>query len=69
MSCLLALPDELAIEITGHLAVTSEHPMDDLRSLRSTCSSMRLIYGNPAISWHVAQDQCRCEQVWDDVSN
>ena len=59
MSLLLVLPNELAIEITGHLAVTSEHPMDDLRSLRSTCSSMRRIYGDPAISRRVALDQCR----------
>ena len=58
-SLLLALPDELAIEITGHLAATSERPMDDLHSLRVTYSSMHRICGNPAISQRVALDQCR----------
>ena len=66
-SLLLALPDELAIEITGHLATTSEHPMDDLYSLRVTCSSMRHISFNPAIGRHVALDQCRHGLGWDDV--
>ena len=56
MSLLLALPDELAIEITGHLAATIERPMDDLCSLWVTYSSMRGIYGNPAIGRCVALD-------------
>uniref|UniRef100_K3YLK4 F-box domain-containing protein n=1 Tax=Setaria italica TaxID=4555 RepID=K3YLK4_SETIT len=37
---LAALPTEVTKEITGHLAVTSERPMDDFRSLRVTCSFM-----------------------------
>ena len=56
---LLALPDELAIEIASHLAATSEWPMDDLHSLRVTCSSMRCICDNPTIGRRVALDQCR----------
>jgi hypothetical protein len=53
-SLLLALPKELAIEIIGHLAVTSEQSMDDLRSLWVTCSSMYHIYGNLTIGRRVA---------------
>ena len=59
MSLLLALPNELAIEITSHLIVTSEQPMDDLHSLRATCSSMRRFCGNLVIGEHVTLDQCR----------
>ena len=55
-SHLLALPDELAIEIAGHFAVTSERPMDDIRSLRVACSSMRHICGNPTIGRRMALD-------------
>ena len=56
MSMLLALPNELAIEIAGHFAVTSERPMDDIRSLRVACSSMRHICGNPTIGRRMALD-------------
>ena len=48
-SLLLALPDELAIEIIGHLAMTLDRPMDDVHSLWATCLSMRQIYGDPTI--------------------
>jgi hypothetical protein len=33
--------------------------MDDLRSLRATCSSMRRICGDPAVDQRVAVDRCR----------
>jgi hypothetical protein len=33
MSLLLVLPNEMAIEIIGHLTATSEWPVDGLRSL------------------------------------
>ena len=56
---LTAVPTEVQIEIVGHLTVTSEWPMDDLRSLRATCSSMRRIYSDPTVSRRVAVDQCR----------
>jgi hypothetical protein len=52
-SLLLALPNELAIEIAHHLAATMEQPMDDLRSLWVTCSSMRRIYSNPIVHQRV----------------
>ena len=68
-SCLLALPDELAIEIDVHLAMTSEQPMVDLCSLQETYSSMRHICGNPTVGRRVALDQCRRRMGWDDVGN
>ena len=55
----MALPAKVQIEIASHLAATSERPMDDLRSLRATCSSMRHICGDPAIGRHVAMNRCR----------
>jgi len=54
MSCLLALADELAIEIAGHLAATSERLMDDIRSPWATCSSMAASVATPLLvgAWH-----------------
>ena len=63
---LMALPTGLAIEITGHLAVTSERPMDDLCSLRATCSSMRSICGNPIVGQRLSLVRFRCGMTWDD---
>ena len=68
-SRLLALHDKLAIKIASHLAMTSAWPMDDLRSLWATCSSMHRICGNLAVGWCVALDQCRHGLGWDDVGN
>ena len=56
---LTALPVEVQIEIASHLATTSERPMDDLRSLWVTSSSMRGICGDPAIGRRVVVDRCR----------
>ena len=53
------LPIDMQIEITGHLAVTSDRPMDDLHSLWATCLSMRHIYGHPAVGQHLALDRFR----------
>ena len=66
---LMALPTDLAIEIIGHLATTSKQPMDDLRSLWVTCSSMRRICGNPTIGQRVAMHQCKRRLGWDDLGN
>ena len=63
------LPDELAIEIAGHLAMTSEQPVDDLYSLWVICLSMHRICGNPTIGRRMALDQCRHGLGWDDVGN
>jgi hypothetical protein len=56
---LTALLVEVQIEIASHLATTLERPMDDLRSLRATCSSMRGICGDLAVGRRVAVHQCR----------
>jgi hypothetical protein len=70
MLLLLALPTNLAIEIAGHLAVTLERPMDDLRNLWVTCSFMRRICGDPTVSHHVVMDRCRHELMsWNDLDN
>ena len=63
---LTALPTEVQIEIVDHLATTSEWPMNDLHSLQATCSSMRHIYGDPAVGRCLALDQFRCGRTWDD---
>jgi hypothetical protein len=46
---LMALPTDMQIEITALVAATSDRPMDDLRSLGATYSSMRRICGNPVV--------------------
>jgi hypothetical protein len=56
---LTALPTEVQIVIVGHLATTLEQPMDDLRSLWVTCSSMRRICGDPTVGQRLALDQSR----------
>ena len=56
---LRVLPIDVQIEIAGHLAMTSDRPMDDLRSLWVTCSSMRRICGDPAVGQHLALDRFR----------
>jgi hypothetical protein len=53
------LPIEVQIEITGHLAATSEWPMDDLCSLRVTCWNIHDICGDPAVDRRVVVDQYR----------
>jgi hypothetical protein len=63
---LTMLPTEVQIVIAGHLTVTSEWPMDDLRSLWETCSSMHCICNDPAIGWRLALDQFRRGRTWDD---
>jgi hypothetical protein len=69
-SLLLALPTDLAIEITDHLATTLERPMDDIHSLWATYSFMHRMCGDPAIGHHVAMDWCRCGvRSWNDLDN
>ena len=43
---LMVLPTDVQIDIAGHLAATSDQPMNNLHSLWVTYSSMRHIYGN-----------------------
>ena len=51
---LTVLPTDIQIEIAGHLAATLDSPMDDLHSLRATCSSRHCICGDPTIDRHLA---------------
>uniref|UniRef100_K3YKZ9 F-box domain-containing protein n=1 Tax=Setaria italica TaxID=4555 RepID=K3YKZ9_SETIT len=62
---LAVLPTEVAIEIIGHLAATSEQPMDDLRSLWATCSFMLRMCGDPAVGRHVALDRFSRAMLWN----
>ncbi|RLN27680.1 hypothetical protein C2845_PM05G19480 [Panicum miliaceum] len=43
------LPTDVAIQIMGNLAATSERPMDDLLALRVTCRRMHLMCRNPKV--------------------
>jgi hypothetical protein len=45
-SSLLGLPQDLRIEIAARVGATSEQPLADLRSLRSTCSTLRHVCGH-----------------------
>ncbi|RLN24110.1 hypothetical protein C2845_PM07G08950 [Panicum miliaceum] len=49
LSLMADLPTDVAIQIAGHLAATSEWPMDDLRTLQTTCCSMHLMCRNPEV--------------------
>jgi hypothetical protein len=66
---LTALPIEVQIVIAGHLAATSERPMDDLRSLRMTCLSMCRFYGDPTVGRRVALDRFKHRWEWNIHTN
>ncbi|RLM45240.1 hypothetical protein C2845_PMPSC055978 [Panicum miliaceum] len=53
LSLMADLPTNVAIQIAGHLASTSERPMDDLRTLRATCRRMNLVCRNPKVGRRV----------------
>ena len=56
---LTVLPIDVQIEIAGHNSVTSDRPMDDLRSIWVTYSSMHRICGDLTIGQCLALDQVR----------
>jgi len=64
-----ALPTNLANEITGHLSITLDRPMDDLHSLWATCSSMHRICGNPVVGRHLSLVRFKCGTTWDGPIN
>jgi hypothetical protein len=67
---LTVLPEELVIVIAGHLAMTLERPIDDLRSLGVTCSSMCRICGDRAVNLHMSLDRVkRGTRSWNDSDN
>jgi hypothetical protein len=53
-SLLVGLPQDLRIEIVARVGVTSERPLADLRSLRSTCSTMRHVCGHGDVGRHLS---------------
>ena len=63
---LVALPTKVNIDIAGHLAATSERPMDDLRSLRATCQEMRRVSNNTAVGRRMALERFAVELQWND---
>ena len=66
---LMALPTDVQIKIAGHLVMTSDWPLDDLRSLWATCSTMRHICGDPADGQRLALDQVRRGRTGADPIN
>ena len=40
---------DVAIEIVSHVAVATADPMEDLGSLRATCSQMRMVCGDTVV--------------------
>ena len=69
ITSLTALPVKVQIEIAGHLVATSDRPMDDLHSLRVTCSSIRRIYGDPAVGRRQALDRFKRGRTGADPIN
>jgi hypothetical protein len=63
-SLLLGLPQDLCIEIAARVGVTSERPLADLRSLHSTCSTMRRVCGHGDVGRHLSIEGIRDEISW-----
>jgi hypothetical protein len=63
---LTELPEELLAIIAGQVRVTSNRPMEDLRSLRATCKSMLGPCHDRDISRHLALDRVLVEQMQND---
>jgi hypothetical protein len=60
---LLGLPQDIHIEIVARVGTTSERPLDDLRSLRGTCSTMRRVCGHDDVGRRLS-----IERIWDEIS-
>jgi hypothetical protein len=58
---LVVLPIEVNNDITGHLAATSERPMDDLCSLRATYREMRRVCNNAPVGQCVVLERFAVE--------
>ncbi|RLM91810.1 hypothetical protein C2845_PM08G10500 [Panicum miliaceum] len=58
------LTTNVAVEIAGRLATTSERPMDDLCSLRVSCHLMRRVCGEPQVGRCVALERFADEMAW-----
>ena len=44
---------DVAIEIASHVAAAAADPMEDLGSLRATCSQMRRVCGDAIVGWSI----------------
>ncbi|RLN11258.1 hypothetical protein C2845_PM09G09910 [Panicum miliaceum] len=51
------LPPDVAVKIAGHLAATSERPMDHLRALWVTCCFMRRVCSNPEVGRRISAER------------
>jgi hypothetical protein len=63
-SLLLGLPQDLRIEIAACVGATSERPLADLRSLHSTCSTMRHVCGHGDVGRRFSIEGIRDEISW-----
>jgi hypothetical protein len=63
-SLLLGLPQDLRIEIAPRVGATSERPLADLRSLRSTCSTMHRVCGHGDVGRCLSIERIRDEISW-----
>jgi hypothetical protein len=61
-----ALPPDMAVEIAGCVAATSQRPVDDLASLRATCRVMRVACGDRAVGRRVALERQAGAMRWSD---
>uniref|UniRef100_K3ZCU9 F-box domain-containing protein n=1 Tax=Setaria italica TaxID=4555 RepID=K3ZCU9_SETIT len=57
------LPIEVVIDIVGHLAMTSDNPLEDLHRLRATCRLMLHACGDRAVRVRLSFLQC-----WEKMS-
>jgi hypothetical protein len=63
-SLLLGLSQDLHIEIVARVGATSERPLADLRSLRSTCSTMRRVCDHGDVGRRLSIEGIRDEISW-----
>jgi hypothetical protein len=63
-SSLLGLPQDLHIEIAARVGATSEQPLADLRSLCSTCSTLRHVCGHDDVGQCLSIDGIRDVISW-----
>ena len=47
------LPKDMAVEIASCVAAATADPMEDLGSLRATCSQMHRVCGDAVVGWSI----------------
>jgi hypothetical protein len=63
-SLLFGLPQDVCIEIAARVGETSEWPLANLRSLRSTCSTMRRVCGHGDVGRRLSLEGIQDEISW-----